>query len=90
MTADLPLFHVCFPEQESDTWHEQRAESAEDAATALAERRCDEDCGWYIIFDETTKALVREDGASCVSVFDVTVEQVPVFSATLVNSCRGR
>ncbi len=89
-TEDLPLFHVCFPEWDPETWYEKRACDASDAAIDEAERQCNEDAGNYRAFADGMAALVREDGASLIQRFEVTVESVPVFSATATGKCGAR
>lgn len=81
------LFHVCEPDTDPDTWHEQRGLDHEDAAQEFARAKCDADAGCYRSFTDGVNVLVRADGESERVSFEVTVESVPHFSAREKRRC---
>ena len=85
--TELPLFHVCLPESDPDTWHEVRAVDAEQAAIEHAESECNSDPGCYRGYQDGEPMLVRADGQNWIQRVEVTVESVPVFSARKTGTC---
>jgi ABC-type Zn uptake system ZnuABC Zn-binding protein ZnuA len=86
-SAELQLFHVCLPDRDPDTWHEQRARTAQYAAEDLARALCAADPGNYREFQDGEAALVQAEGQTQRERFEVTVESIPHFSACKTGTC---
>jgi hypothetical protein len=85
--GDFPLFHVCLPEHDADSWIEVHALSADEAVLIRAEALCAEDQEWYEVFRHGPPVLVRADGETQIQRFEVELEQVPTFRASRTGTC---
>ena len=86
-STEISLFHVCLPDRDPDTWHEQRARTAQYAAEDLARAMCAVDPSCYRLFQDGVPALVRRDGQAQRERFEVIVESIPHFSACKTGTC---